>query len=247
MTVRSLTLPRTSTPAWRNEASWTPLYSAGALSAIAMLVLIPIQMAVFFIWPLPTTVEAWFARFNENALVGLLNMDLLLIIDWALTVLVFLALVAVARAAHPAWLAIATTFELLAAAAYFTSTGAFEMLALSSRYAAATSVNERIVLLAAGETVLGAWQGTGFIIATVLSAIAVLVLSVVLLRSRVLGRAIPVLGIAMGITAIVPPNAGTIGLVFSLVYLLPFVIWLVLVARALLRQPARELAKGGAS
>jgi len=243
MSVGSLTLPRMGARTSRPEASWSPLYRVGAISAIALLILIPIQMAVFLLWPLPTTVESWFARFNENAIAGLLNMDLLLIVDWALTVLVFLAVVVVARAAHPAWLAIATTFELLAAAAYFTSTGAFEMLALSSRYAAATSDSERIVLRAAGEMVLGAWQGTGFIIATVMSATALLVLSLVLLRSRVLGRAIPLLGIGMGITAIVPPNAGTVGLVFSLAYLLPFVIWLVLVARALLGRPGREPAE----
>ena len=244
MTARSIQMARTSAPALTQQPAWSPLYRAGAFASIVMLVLIPVQMAVFFIWPLPTTVESWFARFNENAVIGLINMDLLLVVDWALTVLVFLALVVVSRAAQPAWLVIATTFELLAAAAYFTSTGAFEMLALSSRYATATSETERIVLLASGETILGAWQGTGFVIATVLSAIALLVLSAVMLRTRVLGRAIPLLGLAMGITAIVPPNAGMIGLIFSLVYLLPFVIWLALVARALLRQPAREIGSG---
>lgn len=236
MSVGSITMPRANVGSL-GESAWSPLYRLGAFSAIAMLVLIPVQVAVFILWPLPNTVEAWFSRFNENAVVGLLNMDLLLIVDWALTVLVFLALVALARAVHPAWLVIATTFELLAAAAYFTSTGAFEMLALSSRYAVSASDTERIVLLAAGETVLGAWQGTGFVIAAVLSAIALLILSGVLLRSGVLGRAIPLLGIAMGVTAIVPPNAGTVGLVFSLAYLLPFVAWLVLVARALFREP----------
>jgi len=235
MSVQSIALPRVSAPTRAGASAWSPLYRLGAFSAIAMLILIPVQMAVFVLWPLPLSVEAWFARFNENALVGLLNMDVLLILDWVFTVLVFLALVALARAAHPAWLAIATTFELLAAAAYFTSTGAFEMLALSSRYPVAASETERVVLLAAGETVLGAWQGTGFVIATVLSAIALLILSVVLMRTGALGRAIPVLGIAMGITAIVPPNAGMVGLVFSLLYLLPFVAWLVLVARALFR------------
>ncbi|HKY51044.1 MAG TPA: hypothetical protein VJP45_07295 [Candidatus Limnocylindria bacterium] len=217
------------------DAAWSPLYRVGGWSAVVMLALIAVQMAVFFIWPIPGSVEAWFARFNESWLVGLLSMDLLLVVDWVLTLLVFLALVAVVRRDHPAWLTIAVTFELVAAATYFASNGAFELLGLSARFASATTDAERALLLAAGEAVVAAWEGTAFVVATILSAVAILVLSSVLLRTRALGRTIPLLGIVMGIAAIVPPNAGAVGLVFSLVYLLPFVVWLVLVARALLR------------
>jgi len=46
----------------------------------------------------------------------------------------------------------------------------------------------------------------------------------------------------MGVFAVVPPNAGTIGLVCSLLYLVPFVVWLVLVARGLLRTSESRLA-----
>lgn len=232
-------IPESGSPAAddpvEQDIAWTPLYRVGGWSALVMLALIAVQMAVFFIWPIPGNVEAWFARFNESWLIGLLSMDLLLVVDWVLTVLVFVALVALVRREHPAWLTIAVIFELVAAATYFASNGAFEMLGLSSRYASAATGAERALLLAAGEAVVAAWEGTAFVVATILSAVAILVLSWVLLRTRALGRAIPILGIVMGIAAIVPPNAGTVGLVFSLVYLLPFVIWLVLVARALLR------------
>jgi len=219
----------------RERPGWAALYRIGGWAAVAMLALIPVQLAVFVIWPLPTTVAGWFALFQSNWLIGLIDMDVLLIVDWALTVLIFLALAIAVRRTGPALLVIAVTFELVAAATYFASAGAVEMLALSGRFATAATDAERTVLLAAGETVVAAWTGTSFVVATVLSAIAILVLSTVMLRGRVFGRTIPILGLAMGATAIVPPNAGTIGLMFSLLYLLPFVVWLVLVARALLR------------
>lgn len=60
------------------------------MAALAVLVLIPIQMVVFFIWPPRNSVIGWFTLFQDNAFVGLLNMDLLLIVDYLLLVGVFL-------------------------------------------------------------------------------------------------------------------------------------------------------------
>lgn len=49
------------------DSAWKPLYRVGGASALLMLVLIPIQMIVFFVWPPPSTIIAWFALFHENA------------------------------------------------------------------------------------------------------------------------------------------------------------------------------------
>lgn len=109
------------------------------------------------------------------------------------------------------------------------------MLSLSHQYATATAEAERSLVLAAGQAMLVNWQGTAFSVSYILSAFAILIASVVMLRShhpfsKVTGHA----GLSTGLLTLVPPTAGTIGVVFSLVSLVPMVIWLALIARRLL-------------
>src|SRR5215207_1798565 len=70
----------------KSTYAWQTLHRVGGTAALAVLVLIPIQMVVFFLWPPPNTVIGWFTLFQDNALVGLLDMDLLLIVDYLLLV-----------------------------------------------------------------------------------------------------------------------------------------------------------------
>ena len=92
-------------------------------------------MGVFILWPPPSSVIGWFTLFQENALVGLLNMDLLLIVDYLLLIGVFSALWASLRRANESLMAIALILQLVATATYLASTVAFEMLTLSNQYA----------------------------------------------------------------------------------------------------------------
>ncbi len=54
-----------------------------------------------------------------------------------------------------------------------------------------------------------------------------------MLRSKIFSKTTAYLGILAGILMIIPSTAGTLGLYFSLVSLVPWSIWLVLVARRL--------------
>jgi hypothetical protein len=217
------------------DHAWKPLYRLGGIAALAILALVPVQMAVFFIWPIPTSVSDWFALFQSNGLVALVDMDLLLIIDYVLTGLVFLALYAVLRRYSVSFMTVALVAELVAIATYFASAVAFEMLSLSGHYAAATTDVERSTLLAAGEVMIASWQGTAFVVSYLLAGIAALTASVVMLRSGLFGRVAAFAGIAMGLAGLVPPTLGTVGLAFSLVSLVPMLIWLFLIGRTLLR------------
>ncbi|HYZ60781.1 MAG TPA: hypothetical protein VE544_14095 [Nitrososphaeraceae archaeon] len=142
-------------------------------------------MVVFFLWPPPTSVIGWFALFQDNALVGLLDMDLLLIVDYLLLIGLFSALWASLRRANESLMAIALILQLVATASYLASTVAFEMLSLSNQYATATTDAERSLFLAAGQ-MLVTWQGTAFDVSYVLSALAVLIVSAVMLRSHII-------------------------------------------------------------
>jgi hypothetical protein len=225
----------------KSTYAWQTLHRVGGMAALAVLVFIPIQMVVFFLWPPPNSVIGWFTLFQDNAFVGLLDMDLLLIVDYLLLVGVFSALWAFLRRANESLMAIALILQLVATATYFASAVAFEMLSLSSQYATATTEVERSIFLAAGQAMLATWQGTAFDVSYVLSGLAIIIVSVVMLRSHHLfSKTTGYAGLSAGVLALVPPTAGTIGLVFSLVSLVPLVVWLALIARRFLRSGSLE-------
>jgi hypothetical protein len=145
-----------------DTADWKSLYRIAGAAAVAMVAFIPIQIIVFVLWPPPSTVMGWFALFQENKLVGLLDLDLLLMVDQIFSALILLALYVTLRRTHPAIMTIALTFGLIGIAVYFASTVAFEMLSLSDQYAAATTELERSSLLAAGQGMLVTRQGVRF-------------------------------------------------------------------------------------
>jgi hypothetical protein len=87
-------------------------------AALAVLALIPIQMMVFFVWPPPSTLIGWFTLFQDKAFVGLLDMDLLLIVDYLLLIGVFSALWASLRRANESLMAIALILQLVATATW---------------------------------------------------------------------------------------------------------------------------------
>ena len=227
----------TTPPATDNggDTDWRSLYFIGAISAVAVLALVPLQIAVFIARPPPATVTGWFALFQESRLLGLVDMDLLLIVDNFLLALVFLALWAAMRRRSPSLITVAVTTEIVAVTTYFGSNTAFEMLALGDRYTAAATDAERAVALAAGQAMLATWQGSAFNVSYVLGALAILLASYVMLRSHVFGRPTAWLGLAFGALGLVPASAGRLGFVLSLASLVPMWAWLALTARRLWR------------
>jgi hypothetical protein len=225
------------------ENRWGTLYRLGAAAAIGVLVLVPLQMLVFVTAPPPDTVTGWFALFQRNALLGLLDMDLLLIVDQVLIAVIFLALCVALRRANPSWMAIALLLAVAAFAAYLASNPAFEMLALSQQYAVATTDVGRTVALAAGQAMVAQWNGSAFSVGYVLGALAFLIAAAVMLRSNVFGHVTAWVGLVFGVASLVPASAGTVGIVFSLVSLVPMWIWLILIARRLLQLGHQEPPK----
>jgi hypothetical protein len=215
------------------DASWRPLYKVGAMAAIAVLALVPIQIAVYVVWPPPSTVGEWFALFQAHGLVGLVDMDLLLIVDNVLLSLTFLALYVALRETSPSLMTIAVALELMAITTYFGSNTAFEMLSLSRQYAAATTEAQRTLALAAGQAMIATWQGSAFNVSYVLGAVAILLFASAMLRSRVFGGVTAWVGLLFGVLSLVPASAGKPGLILAFLSLVPMWIWLILIARKL--------------
>lgn len=221
----------------RATRPWRALYALGGAAAIAVVALVPVGVAVYFIWPPPTTVIGYFTAFHDNPLVGLLNQDLLLLVDQVLMIVVTLALYVALRRTSESAMAIAFVMAVAGAVLFIASNTAFNLLGLSEQYAAATTEQERSALLAAGQATLASYQGTAFVMGYLLSGAGDLLIAVVMLRSSIFGKLAAWIGIVYGLSGLVPPipATGTVGLLFSFVSLLPMLAWLVLIARGLIR------------
>jgi hypothetical protein len=225
--------PMDEPPIETTAFAWKPLYKVGAVAALMMVVFIPIQIIIFLAWPPPSTVIGYFMLFQHNWLLGLLSLDLLYLVNNALLILLYLALYAVLRRVSPSFMTVALILGLVGIAAYYASNTAFEMLSLSSQYAAATAEAQRSLTLASGQAMLAIYTGTAFDVYYVLNAVATLIISAVMLRSTLFGKVTASVGMVTGVLMVVPSTAGTIGLVLSLMSLVPFAIWSVLIARRL--------------
>lgn len=78
---------RYATSAEARRMPWSSLYGIGGIAALVAVALIPIQTAIFILWPPPTTVLGYFSIFQTNVLLGLLDLDLLMIVDQLLIIL----------------------------------------------------------------------------------------------------------------------------------------------------------------
>ena len=216
------------------SARWNALYRSAAAAALITAVLIPIQIAVFIAYPFPDTVTGWFALLQHDPLPGLVDLDLLLVVDNVLLVVIALALYVALRGVSPSITLMATGLWLLAIAMFITANPAVGLLGLSDRFAAATTEAQRSAALAAGQALLAGWEGTAFQVSYVLGQLAGIVVGVVMLRGSLFGRAAAVVLIAGNVLGFgyYLPRVGLAVSAFSGVVLW---VWYLLIARALLR------------
>lgn len=217
------------------DPRWKGLYQIGVVAIWSMLAIMVVQVVIFAVWPPPQSAEGFFALLRENWLLGLLSLDLLYLVNNALLIPIYLALyVTLKNRAEGATLT-ALVVGLVGVASYYASSITFEMLSLSGAYAAASTDAQRTALLAVGEGLLATYKGTAFDVYYVFNAIILLVFSVVMLKSNLYSRPTAYWGLAAGVLMAIPSNAGTIGMVFALVSLVPWAVFIVYLARRFAR------------
>jgi len=217
------------------NSSWKGLFRAGGVAALIIAAFTIIQIIVFLTNPPPTTAEGWFTLFQTHKLIGLVNMDLLLVADNVLAIPVLLALYMILRQDKKSTITIAVTLGFIGIATYFASNTAFQMLSLSNKYAAASTETQRAMYLAAGQGMLAIYQGTAFYVGNFLGTIALLIISVVMVQSKVFNKATGYVGIAanvLGLGLFVPTTIGLAASVVSVVFLM---VWWLLIARTFFR------------
>jgi hypothetical protein len=217
-----------------SDSDWKGLYRVGAVAALLMFVLTLIQSFIFITNPPPSTVIDYFTLFQKSQILGLLDLDLLLIVINILLILIYLALYVALSRFSKSYMTIALAIGLVGTILFFASREAtFGMLSLSNQYATASTDTERAMFLAAGQTLLTIYNGTAFDLSYIFGGVVILIFSVVMLQSNIFSKVTAYVGIVMGILMLVPPTVGTIGLLLSLISLIPTLIWLIPIARRL--------------
>jgi hypothetical protein len=180
--------PNQITDAESSDPRWQWLYRIGGVAALVMVVIIPLQLVVFIVSPPPSTVMGWFTLFQKNKLLGLLSFEFLFIVYGALSIPMSLALYIALRQTSQSFTAIYVALSLVGVVGLFVARPAFDMLHLSSQYAAATTEAQRSVFLAAGEGMLATFHGTAFLVSYVFGSLAGLMISIVMLHGSIFTR-----------------------------------------------------------
>jgi hypothetical protein len=221
---------------WETDSDWKSLHVIGGVCSLLMVAIILGQFVVFLSAPPPLegTAADWFALFQQNKFMGLLAFELLMVVYVILSVPLALALYAALHRTDQSFAAIYLALSLVGAMSFIAARPAFEMLALSGQYAAATTDAQKFVFLAAGETLVAVFHGTTFQVSYILGSINGLILSMIMLKSNLFGKATAYARIASSVLdfgLFVP----TIGLYLSLLSVFALLIWNILVALRLLR------------
>jgi hypothetical protein len=180
------------------------LYRVGAIAALVAALAfrrnMGAEMTMFF-GAAPKTAAGWFMLLQGNTLLGIISLNFFDIIDYALVGIMFLALYIALRKTNRVFVTTATFMCLTGILVYAVSDTSFKMASLSNQYASASTAAQKSALLMAAQTVLAkgtpgaGYQGTGGLVSLFLIAIAGLIVSAVMLRSKIFYRITGYVGI----------------------------------------------------
>lgn len=180
------------------DPGWKSLYTVGGITALIMVVFPLAEVAISFLPGVAglsqgtVTVIDWFTLFQNHWFLALRNLGLLNIIGAAFLAPTILAIYFALRRNNEAYAAFGTILFFVGLAVYLAGSRAFPMLSLSSQYAVATTDAQRALLAAAGQAMLAEGQSRAGV---PLVEFACLVISAVMLRSRVFSKATAYVGI----------------------------------------------------
>lgn len=207
--------------------NFQPLYRIAQFSALAMLILIPLQIIIYVIAPPPDTVKEFFELYQQNPFLGLLSLDFLYLFNNIILVIIYLALFVLLYQEKPVTVLLALILGLIGIACYYPSNPAFEILTLSNQYFQSLP-EQQMIYLAAGEALIAGYTGTTFNVYYVLSTICLLLFAYALIKSTRFRKPIGLWGLTSGFFMIIPSSAGVLGMIFSLLSLIPWVVFVAL-------------------
>jgi hypothetical protein len=192
---------------------WNGLLKIGAVCAGAIVLIYLLELVVVVIHGLPpSTAAEWFALFQRDRLVGIIQSFALDIIAVACHIPFYAALFILLRQTRQAYatLILAVLFAFIGTAVYFATNTTFSLLFLSDQFASAATDAQKTQLLTSGQTLLAIYNGTGPFVAFLLLAIAGILVSIGMLHSPWFTKPIAIAGIVgnaleLGLPASIDP------------------------------------------
>ena len=186
---------QTDTP----TSSWSSLYRVAAVAALTFMMYSLVTMVlVFAIGGQPESASEAFDMLEGNRLIGLLRLDALTLLIIPFYYPIFLGIYVALKKHQAAYATLGALLAFAGVTLFLATPSAIPWLALSDKFAAATTAAQREQLLGAGEALLVSdmFHGSGAMIGGVLMLVAAVVLSALMLRSEAFGRATAYVGIA---------------------------------------------------
>ena len=196
---------------------------------ILMILIIPIQVMIFMFVPMPEDALGFITLMHDNPVMGLLHMDLLYILNNTFLIFFYFVLFMTLNPQNKTMLNIALITGIVGAILYYTSNRSVEMLLLSDKYFSTTDPTLRLSYIAIAESYLDIWKGTAFNTYYFLSAISLILFSIEMLKSSFYKRSTDIIGLISGILVVVPSGFGMVGLIMSLLSLIPWIIFSLMV------------------
>jgi hypothetical protein len=232
-----------------SDKQWNLIFKTGAVMTIIVLCGIVIDMIVGSITggnvaELPQTVLDRFNQFRENRLLGLYNLDLLNIINQIILIPAIFALYGAHRNTNKPTALLSLILFLIGTTIFVAGNTALTMLDLSRKYFGSTSDEQRILLAAAGETMLvkGSHGSLGVFIGFALPTCANILMSWVMLTGKVFSRATSYIGIIGNSLMVIYiilvtfiPKVKSLALVFALPAGLLVMTWMIMFTIKLFR------------
>jgi hypothetical protein len=180
------------------NSSWKGIYIIGGVAALLFVVYSIITMIFLIIFGgQPSTVEECFTLLQNNRVIGFMRLDLLTVLVMPLYYLIFFAIYGALKRTEDAYVSLATILVFVGVTLFLATPSAYSMISLSDKYAVASTDAQRHQLLAAGEALLASdmWYGTGAIIGGILLQSATVLISVVMLRTKIFSKVTAYVGI----------------------------------------------------
>lgn len=171
------------------NVDYRPLFKLTNFLIIIMLLIIPLQIIIFSLYPPPNTVEGFFELYKSNVFLGLLSLDFLYLINNTIMIILYLSLFVALYKDSPLTVLIAFILGIVGLVCYYGSNPSFEILNLSRKFFDA-NINEQIIYIAAGEALLAGYSGTSFNVYYVLNTICLLLFAYILIKSPIFKKSV---------------------------------------------------------
>jgi len=217
-------------------SGWKDLCLLGGFAAVLLEVILILSIVGYFVWPYTpgtASTETVFALLQSDPLGGVVSLDLLLLIGNLVGLPVFAALYVSLKPINRSYALMALLIGVIAIALIVPARPILEMVSLSRLYSGADPVAQGRIL-AAGDAVLAAFNGTSWAVNTFLGGLSLFISSVLMFRSEIYGRLTAYVGLVTNAAAcgFFLPGIGTILLFLTLP---GYMVWCALLAVRLVR------------